>query len=279
MGKTMDNRPIGIFDSGLGGLTTVRRLREILPRENIAYLGDTARVPYGSRSPETIKKYAVEDAEFLLSLGVKAIAIACNTVSSTALDDVRRIAEKSPYGSVPVFDVVAPPSIAAVKATKTKHIAVIGTAATIRSGAYEREIRACDSGIKSITAIACPLFVPLVENGIISPEDPIALETAKRYLSHLPPDTDTIILGCTHYPLLAPVIQSVAGESVTLIDSGAELAKIVADTLAKNDALSANESKPECKYYVTDSPADFVPLAKAFLDNGKLDIKQVSVGA
>ena len=259
----MDNRPIGIFDSGLGGLTTVKALKELMPFENIIYLGDTGRVPYGPRSRETIRKYATQNAAFLYSQNIKALVVACNTVCSVALDAVKEKAE------VPVYEVVKTPAKAAVQSTKNSKIGVIGTAATIKSGAYEAALKELNPNIL-VHAMSCPLFVPLVEEGWTKPEDEIATAVVERYLSELKSSgIDTLILGCTHYPLLSGLIQKVIGEGVTLIDSGAETAGfIAADLKAKNKLNDNTESKKPAKtqYFVTDSVESFLEQAKNYLN-------------
>jgi len=252
------NKPIGVFDSGLGGLTAVKRLRELLVHEDIIYLGDTARVPYGSRSRETIAHYASEDTTFLLKCGVKAIAVACNTVSSTALDAVREIA-----GDIPVFDVVEPPSAAAAVLSANRKIAVLGTEATVRSGAYNKKLLEIDKELK-IKQIPCPLFVPLVENGRVKPNDIVPLQVARDYLTEVIEfGADTVILGCTHYPLLECVLAEVLGTDINFVDSGAELAQSVAAGLRERNLL--NDHGGDTLFNVTDSVDGFHRLATAFL--------------
>ncbi|MDR3310353.1 MAG: glutamate racemase [Oscillospiraceae bacterium] len=256
----MDERSIGVFDSGVGGLTAVKRLRQLLPRENIVYLGDTGRVPYGSRSRETIIKYAREDAGFLLSRGVKAIMSACNTVSSAAIEAVRETA-----GAVPVFDVVDAPSREASAVTKNRRVGVLGTAATVRSGAYIRALSGFGADIE-VLQTACPLFVPLAENGRTAPDDEAALIIARGYLADmLRFGADTVILGCTHYPLLRGVIAKTLGGAVALIDSGAAAAEATAARLAGLGLLSSRSEPGTAEYFVTDSPDGFAEPASRFL--------------
>ena len=251
----MDNRPIGVFDSGLGGLTVVRALSKLLPDENIVYFGDTGRVPYGTRSETTIKQYAKQDAEFLLSHDVKMIIAACGTVSSVA----PKTGDSLP---VPFLGVVAPAAKEAVKATKTKKIGILGTSATIKSGAYEREIKALDPNLQT-TSTDCPLFVPLVESGWISPDDEITTLTVKRYLKDVKnAGVDTLILGCTHYPLLIPFIRKEMGEGVTLISAGDAAAK-QAEILLREGGLCGGEGKTE--FFVSDTPSGFSKIASLFL--------------
>ena len=255
----MDPRPIGVFDSGLGGLTTVKKLAELLPGEDIIYLGDTGRAPYGSRSRETIIKYARQDAAFLAGFDIKAMVIACNTACSAAygiLDDAY---------DMPVYEVINTPVGTAVSLTKNGRIGVIGTSATIRSGAYEAALKKADPELFILSA-ACPLFVPLVENGRIGDDDPAALIIAEDYLSPLrEAGVDTLILGCTHYPLLRGVISGVVGSGAALVDSGAETAKLVAGDLLARNMLSRSSTGATIKYYVTDSVDGFSDLASRFL--------------
>ncbi|MDR1588650.1 MAG: glutamate racemase [Oscillospiraceae bacterium] len=254
----MDHRPIGVFDSGLGGLTAVKKLKEVLPREDIVYLGDTGRVPYGSRSRETITKYARQDAAFLAGLGVKAMVIACNTACSVALGAI------SAAYDMPVFGVVEPPAAEAARLTTNGKIGIIGTVATVRSGAYAEALRtmAPDAGVWSE---ACPLFVPLVENGRASADDIVVRTVAEEYLAPLRArGVDTLILGCTHYPLLRGVISEIMGSGVAIVDSGAATALRVARDLGDMGLLSG--AGGESRYFVTDSTEGFSELASIFLD-------------
>ena len=256
----MDARPIGVFDSGLGGLTTVKKLAQLLPEENIVYLGDTGRVPYGSRSNETIIKYARQAADFLTGFDIKAMVIACNTACSTAYDIIH-----DSYG-VPIFEVVTPPAQTAAQYTKNKKIGVIGTTATIRSGAYEKSIMKIAPDC-NVFSVSCPLFVPLVENGRTGPNDVAALDIAFGYLSDLcNAGIDTLILGCTHYPLLQDVILKVVGPDVKLIDSGAETAKLVANDLVAHKMKAPGSTTGNIKYFVTDSVEGFSTLASVYLE-------------
>jgi len=255
----MDTRPIGVFDSGLGGLTAVKKLAELLPGEDIIYLGDTGRVPYGSRSRETIIKYAQQDAAFLAGFDIKAMVIACNTVCSVAFD-----ALKAEY-TIPLYEVVSAPAEAASGLTICNRIGVIGTAATIRSGAYEKALKKINPDL-SVYSVACPLFVPLVEEGWTDVFDEAALAVAERYLEDLSTaDIDILILGCTHYPLLSDVISKIMGPNVKLIDSGSQTAKLVAENLENLNMLSGNETGGSIKYFVTDSIEGFSNLASRFL--------------
>jgi len=257
----MDARPIGVFDSGLGGLTTVKKLAESLPGENIIYLGDTGRVPYGSRSQETIIRYARQDAAFLSGFDIKAMVIACNTACSVAYELL-----DSAY-DIPVYEVINAPAKAAVSSTTNGRVGVIGTAATIRSGAYEAALSKASPGIHVFSA-ACPLFVPLVENGRTRETDIAVLTIAEDYLEGLRgAGVDTLIMGCTHYPLLRGVIAKVMGPGVVLIDSGAETAKLTAEDLNARDMLSGRDADGATKYFVTDSIDGFSGLASLLLES------------
>ena len=256
----MDERPIGVFDSGLGGLTTVKKLSQFLPGEDIIYLGDTGRAPYGPRSDDTIRKYARQDAAFLASFGVKAMVAACNTVCSAAYGALAELCE------MPLYGVIGAPSEAAATLTKNRRIGVIGTSATIRSGAYEKAVKEILPEAMVIS-VACPLFVPLVENGRTGPDDAAALAITEDYLSQLREDgIDTLILGCTHYPMLKGVISKIMGPGITLVDSGEETAKLVATDMRKRGILSSDARRNTIKYYVTDSVDGFAQLASRFLE-------------
>ena len=242
---------IGIFDSGLGGLTAVKEIKK-LTGDELVYFGDTGRVPYGGRSSATITKYAEQDAAFLLDKNVDAIVVACGTVSTTALAHLKDITP------VPVIGVVEPSAEAAVKATKNGKIAVIGTAATIRSGAFTKAIKEIDENIEVITQ-ACPLFVPLVEAGFVSEDCEITRLTVEHYLKPiLESGADTLILGCTHYPIIANTIAN-ALPGVTLISSGAEAAKKAVEL------LGAKPGDAKTSYFVSDDPKMFVSSASLFL--------------
>lgn len=267
----MDNRPIGVFDSGLGGLTVVKALSAAMPNEQIVYFGDTGRVPYGNRSRATIEQYARQDEAFLLSQNVKLIIAACGTVSSVA-------AHTGDHLPVPFFGVVQPAAAAAAKATKNGKIGVIGTAATIASGAYERELLHIDPTY-SVISTDCPLFVPLVEEGWISPDDPITRLTAQRYLQPVRnAGVDTLILGCTHYPLIAPILQQVMGEHVTLINAG-QAAADACQVILQQKQLNTGQTQPGThQYFVTDRPDSFLKIASLFLQgalNGTVQRVQV----
>ena len=254
----MDNRPIGVFDSGLGGLTGVRELRKRLPHEEIVYFGDTGRVPYGSRSPETILQYARQDVAFLLSKNVKCIMAACGTVSSTY---PAAEAAKLP---VPYLGVVDAAAREAAFATRNRRIGVIGTAATIRSRSYEKLLRQLVPGVE-ITAQACPLFVPLVENGYFGADNAVTRLVARDYLKDIrAAGVDTLILGCTHYPLIAPIIADLMGPEVALIDPGRETALAARDALASAGLLREGRAGT-ARYYVSDTTESFAQLSDWFL--------------
>lgn len=254
----MNPRSIGVFDSGLGGLTAVRELEEILPGESVVYFGDTGRVPYGTRSREAVRRYARQDMAFLIAHDVKAVLAACGTVSSTSAD----IGAQLP---VPYFDVVAPTARAAARATRNGKVGVTGTNASIHSGAYVQALKTADPAVQ-VYPMACPLFVPLVESGFVSPEDPVTLLVAERYLASLrEAGVDVLILGCTHYPLLSLAISRVMGPGVTLIDSGKEAALALGEALREKDLLCPPGIPRQAQYYVTDAPENFSAAAKLFL--------------
>ena len=249
--------PIGVFDSGIGGLTVVHELIRQLPGESIVYFGDTARVPYGPKSPETVRRYSREIAAFLREQGVKNIVIACNTATAHALTALR---EDLP---MPVVGVVEPGARAAVAASTRGHIGVIGTVGTIKSGAYERAIRALNPDIR-VTARACPLFVPLVEEGWTEHE--AARLIAHEYLAPLiAEDIDTLVLGCTHYPLLKPLLRDVLGPDVRLIDRAEETAAETARSLAAGGLCAPSGADPSYRFVASDDPLQFLQLGQRFL--------------
>lgn len=260
----MDIRPIGVFDSGIGGLTCLKELRELLPNEDIVYLGDTARVPYGTKSRDTIAQYARQDIAFLEKHDVKMILVACGTVSSVM--ETVKVFDKS---AVELYSGVIHPAVkTAYEATENKRIGVIGTPATIRSGCYTEAIKRLDPGIK-VVAKACPLFVPLVENGYTSADDQIARLVAQEYLEVMMKEkVDTLIMGCTHYPLLKEVFADIMGDSVALVSPGEEAAKYAASLMAEKGLLNESGKEASCKLYCTDSEELFRENATAFLGNG-----------
>ena len=256
----LDDRPIGVFDSGLGGLAAVRALRALLPGEDVIYLGDTGRVPYGGRSRETIVRYALEDTSFLLRRNVKAILIACGTVSSNAVSEVRKAA-----GGIPVTGTVEPTAKAAADLSRGGRIGVIATAATIRSGAMGRAVLSLRPKAE-ILEKACPLFVPLVEDGRVQPGEPLITLCAREYLEPLrDAGVDTLILGCTHYPLISAVISSIMGPDVTLVDSAAAAAGAIAAALREKDMSASKTDGGRQQYFVTDSTERFSAVASLFL--------------
>ena len=251
--------PIGVFDSGLGGLTAFRELRRLLPNEDIIYFGDTGRVPYGTKSRETILNYARQDVDFLLGQKVKMVIAACGTVSANVPED---FADSLP---VPFTGVVQHTCAAAVKTTKTGHIGIIATPATIRSKAYETYIHRISPETR-VTALHCSLFVPLVENGFIQSDNPVTRLVAEQYLApFFGTDVDTLILGCTHYPLLADVIGQILGESVRLIDSGRATALFASEYLREHGLLTPDQTPGTNRFYVSDSIDGFVDVANIFL--------------
>lgn len=253
-----DTRAIGVFDSGLGGLTVVRELRAVLPNENIVYFGDTGRVPYGTRSVETIRKYAAEDERFLLEQNVKLIIAACGTVSSVASD----LAETLP---VPYFEVVSHAAKQAVAVTKNRKIGVIGTNATVKSRRHEQIIHQYMPDAKVVTCSAT-LFVPLVEEGWTSADDVVVTETVRRYLEPvISLGADTLILGCTHYPVLSEAISRVLGDSVQLINAGTATSLAVRDFLAEENFLNTSKENGKLNFYVSDKADSFRKIASTLL--------------
>jgi len=256
-GKSQRNCAIGVFDSGLGGLTVVKALRQALPYEEIIYLGDTARVPYGNKSVSLVSEYALQIAAFLREHAVKMIVVACNTASATALTPLR---SQLP---IPIVDVIHPGVKAALKHTHNGHVGVIGTLATIRSGAYTKALKKKSPTVRVVSQ-ACPLFVPLAEEGWL--EGPVPEEVAKHYLSPFMADTvDTLILGCTHYPLLKPTITRVLGPTPTLIDSAEAVAEEVVNTLTQDDLVTTHSSPGDLHCFVTDLPLHLQSIVRRFL--------------
>ncbi len=267
----MDNRPIGVFDSGLGGLTVVRELLERLPNENIVYFGDTGRVPYGSRSPEMVKRYAVQDCELLLRQDVKYIIAACGTVSSVADEVLRAL-------PVPAMGVVEPTVEVALETTKTGRVGVIGTAVTVRSASFENAIKRVRPDAQ-VFAQACSVLVTLVESGWIDEYNPATEAVARRYLEPLVEQKiDTLILGCTHFPLLAPILSRILGEGVTLINSGEATAAKCVSLLQQRDRLSPSDGPGNCQFFVSDQPYNFTRVAEMFLGRAvRGDVRQVNM--
>ena len=264
-----DSRPIGVFDSGLGGLTVAKAIKEKLPNENIVYLGDTARVPYGNKSTLLVTGYATQITNFLLGENAKLIVVACNTASALALP-----ALQSEF-LVPILGVIIPGSQAAVHATRNKHVGVIGTTATINSNAYTQALREIESSIQ-ITTQACPLFVPLVEEGWLN--GPVPSEITASYLKNINVENvDTLILGCTHYPLLKPMIQDIVNDNTVLIDSAETVAEEVAIILIEKKMSADSSNKGLLKCFVTDSPVQFENIAKRFLGYSLNNVQTVPI--
>ena len=292
----MNRRPIGVFDSGIGGLTVVRELMHQLPHESLIYFGDTARVPYGNKSPETVRRFSREILDFLLGRDVKLVVVACNTASSHALEELQRV---SP---VAVEGVIEPGARAAVAATKSGRIGVIGTTGTIASGAYERAIRAAAlasgrdraggasdasgrarepsgaaDGMAEVTALACPLFVPLVEEGWL--DRPASRLIAEEYLRPLAQHRiDTLVLGCTHYPLLKPLIAEVLGPGITLVDSAEQTAAAVSRELAASTLHAPATQTGHVHFVVSDAPKQFVTVGQRFLGARVKDVEVKVMG-
>lgn len=256
---------IGVFDSGLGGLTAVRALERIMPEENIVYFGDTGRVPYGTRSKSTLLRYAKQDLAFLRTHDINAVLVACGTVSSIAIEELRNISD------VPVVGVVEPSAAAAINATKNKIIGVIGTGVTVASGSFDKAIKEIDPDVKVVTT-ACPLFVPLVENGFIEKDNEITRLTAEKYLADIKASgADTLILGCTHFPIIADIIASVM-PGVTLINSGEEAAKSIYSMMENKNMLLSEGGNHS--FFVSDEISGFEKIAEMFLGhsiNGQVE--------
>ena len=261
-----DSRPIGVFDSGIGGLTVVKALQEILPNEEIFYLGDTARVPYGNKSAETVERYSLELADMLIREKAKVIVVACNTVSSVSIPKLRASV------SVPVIGVIEPGAQAAVAITRNRHIGVIGTRATIRSGAYENALRALNVHVQ-VSSQPCPLLVPLIEEGLLN--DKLTDQAIARYLGPIISNgIDTLVLGCTHYPLLAPAIGRALGSDIKLVDSARNCAVAVRNLLDRQSLRAASSAKGKLQVALTDSADNFLNVARDALN---LDIGDVEL--
>ena len=249
-----DSRPIGVFDSGIGGLTVVKALRDLLPNEDIFYLGDTARVPYGPKSPETVQRYAVELAGILTQKNAKALVVACNTVSSVALPLLTK------KFSEPVIEVIEPGARAALQATRNRHIGVIGTRATIRSGAYDKALRAADDAVR-VSSRACPLLVPLIEEGLLN--DEVTDQMIMRYLEPMLTDgIDTLVLGCTHYPLLKNAIARALKRQIMLVDSAENCARAVEEILDQQSLRAASSNRGALHVALTDAADNFLNVAR-----------------
>lgn len=263
---------IGVFDSGLGGLTAVKELKKLLPNEDIIYFGDTARLPYGSRGKETILDYIRSDINFMRSMNVNSIIIACGTASSIITSDIK---EES---KTPIFTVIYPTCVSAVKTSKTKRIGVIATSATIKSGKYESQIKnICPEA--EVFSKECPLFVPLVENGYIEKNNQITTLVAQDYLSYFnDKNIDVLILGCTHYPVISELISNIMGSDISLIDSGKETAIYANKILQENNILDQNNTSGNISYYVSDSVDNFKNIASIFLgEEIKSNVKKINI--
>jgi glutamate racemase len=266
-------RPIGVFDSGIGGLTVVSALRALLPNESIFYLGDTARVPYGGKSAATVQRYSLEIAAMLLEENAKTVVVACNTASALALPNLE---ETLP---VTVTGVILPGARAAVAKTRTGHVGVIGTRATINSGAYERALRSLNPDVR-VTARACPLLVPLIEEGWL--ESPITDEVIMQYLAPLLTDgIDTLVLGCTHYPLLRNAIARLLGEKIALVDSAQNCALAVRDLLLRENLCAPGANSGKLQVALTDPPDAFLRVAREALqlEVGEVQVREVKAHA
>ena len=275
------NSAIGVFDSGLGGLTAIKQLRKILPDENFIYFGDTGRVPYGTRSFETIKQYAKDDLRFLSGFDIKAAVVACGTVSAIAIDDLEKDFD------LPIVGAIKPACYAAARATSTSKIAVFATPATIGNGAFEKNLSIIDSSLQ-VFPVACPMFVPLIEAGYIDQNCKVTRLIAAEYIEKLlGTGVDTLILGCTHYPIIASLIRSVASEmlgtEICIIDSGYEAALKTKELLYKANLLAdkSNDVKDNCentRYFVSDETQNFKKIASMFLGEPAENVTKVSIG-
>jgi len=262
-------QPIGVFDSGLGGLTVVNQLMNQLPGESIIYFGDTARVPYGTKSSLTIQRFSVQIARFLQQQGVKLIVVACNTASSVALEEIKESV------TVPVIGVIEPGARAALRESATKRIGVIGTSATVSAGKYEAVLKSLDSSVE-VFSRACPLFVPLVEEGWI--DTPVTEEVAAIYLKPLMgKNIASLILGCTHYPIIKATIKKVVNGNVQIIDSAIETAVEVRNTLQSHKIMNESSHLPEHLFYVSDFPQKFEEIARRLLGRPLVNVHRIAL--
>jgi len=265
-----NSAPIGVFDSGMGGLTVVREIMSQLPNESIIYFGDTARVPYGPKSPDTVLRYSREITSFLMGEGVKALVVACNTATAHALPALRREFD------MPIVGVIEPGARAAAAVTKTKRVGVIGTAGTIKSRAYEKEIRKLVPDVE-VTAQACALFVPLVEEGWLDSE--VTRAVARNYLAPIvSAEVDTLVLGCTHYPLMKTVIGNVVGRQVRLIDSAHETAREAAEVLRAHGLENETPDGARYRFIASDAPDTFLGLGERFLGSPIDRVETLTLG-
>jgi glutamate racemase len=271
IGVEMAERPVGVFDSGVGGLTVVSQLFGILPQEDIIYFGDTAHLPYGSKSKEAVTRYSLDIANFLKAKKVKIIVVACNTASSFALSSLREKID------LPVIGVIEPGAKAAIGTTRNFKIGIIGTEGTIKSRAFEEALKKIDKNIK-VFSQPCPLFVPLVEEGWL--DEPETSQIAKKYLSPLKDEgIDTLILGCTHYPLLKELLGRIMGQEVSLIDTAEATAKAVERRLGEKNLLRKGNRKAIYKFFVSDDPEKFLQLGRRFLGKNIDKAKRVNLEA
>jgi glutamate racemase len=269
-GSAQAARPIGVFDSGIGGLTVVSALRTLLPKESIFYLGDTARLPYGGKSEATVQRYSLEIAAMLLEEKAKTVVVACNTASALALLQLEKTLP------VTVTGVILPGARAAIAGTRTGHVGVIGTRATIKSGAYERALRTLNADVR-VTARACPLLVPLIEEGWL--ENAITDEIIMQYLGPLMEEgIDTLVLGCTHYPLLRGAIARLLGNGVTLVDSAENCASAVRELLVRENLCTSETNAGKLQVALTDPPDNFLRIAREALqlDVGEVQLRDVT---
>ncbi|MCM1497839.1 MAG: glutamate racemase [Clostridium sp.] len=263
------NSPIGVFDSGVGGLTVAREIMRQLPNEDLVYFGDTARVPYGSKSKKTVLKYSKQIVRFLMTRNVKAIVAACNTASALALDEIAQEI------NIPIIGVVKPGARMAVETTESGNVGVIGTASTIKSGIYNDYIRELNPEI-TVVSKACPLFVPLVEEGLL--EDRITDDIVSRYLQEMKEyHVDVLVLGCTHYPLIRNTIKRFMGETVHLVNPAFETAKSLKELLSEQQMLNAHKHRPEHQYYVSDGVESFISFADTVLPCHVTDTQVIDI--
>jgi len=262
--------PIGVFDSGLGGLTVVKAMRSVLPNESIIYFGDTARVPYGNKSPELIKEYSLQITDFLLENNTKIIVVACNTATALALDTLQEKLD------IPIIGVVKPGVDSALKLTKNNRIGVIGTISTIKSDVYSTELKNNNPSI-NVISLSCPLFVPLAEEGWLN--EPATKLIAEKYLEPIKTsNVDTLILGCTHYPLLTEVIQEVVSFKIQLVDSAKAIAIATANLLTENKLLNDSRNTSDLSLFVSDFPARFETVASRFLGEKISNVEKIQLG-
>ena len=265
----MDQRPIGVFDSGVGGLTVLHECLVTLPHEDFVYLGDGARLPYGPRPLPEIRRFANEIAAYLEAQGVKLIVVACNSATSAAIPELQASL------SVPVIGVIAPEAHAAVQTTRNRRVGLLATEATVAAGRYEQLVRALDAGVR-FTAVACPRLVPLIES-----EEPFGEETIAAVREYAEPlkaaGCDTVVLGCTHYPLIRPILQRVFGRGVSLVFSAEETARETAETLARKGIENAPRREGSYRFLTTGDPAAFAALGQRFLQLPLGEVEQVSV--